>query len=168
MQLLFLRHGVAEPRETWTGDDGQRPLSVQGRKAMERTAAAFVELGIAPQVIVTSPLTRARQTAEIAAQGMGMSDRVVLDARLEPGFDAGALSDILSEHSDCDVVMLVGHEPDFSLIVGRLIGGGRVVCKKGGLARVDVDDGVTGGSAGSAELVWLLPPRDLTRRARAA
>ena len=160
MQLLFLRHGVAEPRETWGDHDERRPLSVPGRKAMERTAATFVELGLTPDVIITSPLTRARQTAEIAARGLGMSDRVVSDPRLEPGFDAEALSDILGEHSGSDVLMLVGHEPDLSLTVGSLIGGGRVVCKKGGLARVDVD----AASPGDGELVWLLPPKDLTRR----
>jgi len=164
MQLLFLRHGVAEPWETWGDDDGERPLSVPGRKAMERAAATFVELGLAPDVIITSPLTRARQTAEIAARGLGMSDRVVSDPRLEPGFDAEALSDILGEHSGSDVLMLVGHEPDLSLTVGSLIGGGRVVCKKGGLARVDVD--VAFPSDG--ELVWLLPPKDLMRRGKTA
>ena len=164
MQLLFLRHGVAEPWETWGDDDGKRPLSAPGRKAMERTAATFVELGLAPDVIITSPLTRARQTAEIAARGLGMSDRVVLDPRLEPGFDAEALSDILGEHRGSEVLMLVGHEPDFSLTVGSLIGGGRVVCKKGGLVRVDVDLA----SAGDGELIWLLPPKDLTRRGKNA
>jgi len=164
MQLLFLRHGVAEPWETWGDDDGERPLSVPGRKAMERAAATFVELGLAPDVIITSPLTRARQTAEIAARGLGMSDRVVSDPRLEPGFDAAALSDILGEHGESDVLMLVGHEPDLSLTVGSLIGGGRVVCKKGGLVRVDVDLA----SAGDGELIWLLPPKDLTRRGKNA
>jgi phosphohistidine phosphatase len=164
MQLLFLRHGVAEPRETWHGDDGVRPLSSQGRKAMERTAATFAELGLAPDLIITSPLIRAHQTAEIAARGLGMSDRVVSDARLEPGFDAEALIGILGQHSESDVLMLVGHEPDFSLTIGRLIGGGRVVCKKGGLARIDV----AVASPGGGELVWLLPPKDLTRRGKAA
>jgi phosphohistidine phosphatase len=164
MQLLFLRHGVAEPWETWGDDDGERPLSAPGRKAMERTAATFVELGLAPDVIITSPLTRARQTAEIAARGLGMNDRIVSDPRLEPGFDAEALSEILGEHSGSDVLMLVGHEPDLSLTVGSLIGGGRVVCKKGGLVRVDVDVA----SPGDGELVWLLPPKDLTRRGKTA
>jgi phosphohistidine phosphatase len=95
---------------------------------------------------------------------LGMSDRVVSDPRLEPGFDAEALTDILGEHSESDILMLVGHEPDFSLTVGSLIGGGRVVCKKGGLARVDV----VGASSGGGELVWLLPPKDLTRRGKTA
>ncbi len=56
--------------------------------------------------------------------------------------------------------MLVGHEPDFSETIAELIGGGRVVCKKGGLARVDVADS----SLDDGELVWLLPPKDLARR----
>ena len=164
MQLLFLRHGIAEPRETWRGGDAERPLTAQGRKAMTRAAATFVELGVSPDLIVTSPLVRARQTGEIAAAGLAMVDRLVRDTRLAPGFDTEALRDILREHGECDVVMLVGHEPDFSSVIARLIGGGRVVCKKGGLARVDVFEATAGGG----ELVWLLPPKDLTRRGAAA
>jgi phosphohistidine phosphatase len=164
MQLLFLRHGVAEPRETWRGSDAERPLTAQGRKAMTRAAAAFAELGVTPDLIVTSPLVRARQTAEIAAAGLAIVDRLVRDTRLAPGFDVEDLRDILHEHGESDIVMLVGHEPDFSSVIARLIGGGRVVCKKGGLARVDVFEATAGGG----ELVWLLPPKDLTRRGAAA
>ena len=160
MEILFLRHGIAEERETWEGDDRARPLTARGRKAMERTAARLAELGIAPELIVTSPLVRARQTAEIAAAGLGMDDRVVEDERLAPGFDAGGLRDLLEDRPVTAAVMLVGHEPDFSEIIAELIGGGRVVCKKGGLARVDVAEL----SFAGGELVWLLPPKDLAGR----
>jgi phosphohistidine phosphatase len=163
MELLFLRHGVAEARETWTGDDRARPLTPQGRKAMARAAKSFAELGLAPELIVTSPLARARQTAEIAAAGLGLSDRLVEDERLAPGFDAAGLADVIAGRGVTGAVMLVGHEPDFSETIAALIGGGRVVCKKGGLARVDVDASLRGG-----ELVWLLPPRDLARRGKGA
>jgi phosphohistidine phosphatase len=160
MEILFLRHGIAEARETWPGDDAARPLTAQGRKAMERTAARFAALGLTPEVIITSPLVRARQTAEIAATGMGLSDRVVEDERLASGFSAARLRSILESRAATGAVMLVGHEPDFSETIAELIGGGRVVCKKGGLARVDVADA----SLEGGELVWLLPPKDLARR----
>jgi phosphohistidine phosphatase len=159
MELLFLRHGVAEARETWTGDDRSRPLTPQGRKAMTRAAKRFAELGLAPDLIVTSPLVRARQTAEIVAAGLGLSDRLVEDDRLAPGFDAARLAGVIEARGVTGAVMLVGHEPDFSETIAELIGGGRVVCKKGGLARVDVDPSLRNG-----ERVWLLPPRDLARR----
>ena len=160
MEILFLRHGIAEARETWEGDDRARPLTGRGRKAMERTAVRLAELGVAPELIVTSPLVRARQTAEIAAAALGMDDRVVEDERLAPGFDAGGLRDLLEDRPVTAAVMLVGHEPDFSEIISELIGGGRVVCKKGGLARVEVAEL----SFAGGELVWLLPPKDLAGR----
>ncbi len=160
MQLLLLRHGVAEPWETWPRSDAERPLTPQGRKAMTRAAAAFAELGLAPDLIITSPLVRARQTAEIVAGKLAAADRLVQDARLEPGFDAAALSDVVAEHRGSDVLMLVGHEPDLSSVIAWLIGGGSVVCKKGGLARVDLVEVAAGGG----ELVWLLPPKELSRR----
>ncbi len=89
-----------------------------------------------------------------------MDDRVVEDERLAPGFDAGGLRDLLEDRPVTAAVMLVGHEPDFSEIIAELIGGGRVVCKKGGLARVDVAEL----SFAGGELVWLLPPKDLAGR----
>jgi len=161
MQLLFLRHGLAEARETWDGDDRARPLTEPGRKAIRRTATCLAELGVVPELVVTSPLARARETAEIAAAGLGVGDRVVEDERLAPGFDAARLRSVLEERHVTGAIMLVGHEPDFGETIAELVGGGRIVCKKGGLARVDVGDaGLRDGA-----LVWLLPPKVLARKA---
>lgn len=157
MRLLFLRHGQAESRETWTGGDDGRPLTAEGRSAMAAEAAFLARLGSAPDVILSSPLTRARETARIFAEGLGVADRLHDDVRLAPGFGPTQLEEILEEHREARTVMLVGHEPDFSLTIGGLVGGAAVVCKKGGLARVDVDP-----ESGAAELVWLLPPKALT------
>ena len=114
----------------------------------------MARLGLRPDLIVTSPLVRAFQTAEIAAQELGLLDRVVVDERLASGFGLPDLSSILGENGGLSSIMLVGHEPDFSMAIGALIGGGDVVCKKGGLARVDADKI----SPGSGVLAWLLPP----------
>ncbi len=157
MRLLFLRHGQAEPRETWTGADEGRPLTAEGRLAMAREATTIARLGLAPDAILTSPLIRAHETAQIVAEGLGMADRLRRDVRLAPGFGPAQMEAILDEHREARTLMLVGHEPDFSLIIGSLVGGAAVVCKKGGLARVDVDP-----ESGAAELVWLLPPKVLT------
>ncbi|HJW76490.1 MAG TPA: histidine phosphatase family protein, partial [Thermoleophilia bacterium] len=91
VRLLFVRHGVAEPRETWPGDDGARPLTAAGRRAMVRAVAAFARLGLRPDMIVTSPLVRARETAAVVAAGLGIDDRLRVDERLAPGFDRGRL-----------------------------------------------------------------------------
>lgn len=154
MKVYFLRHGKAANRAEWAGGDDDRPLTREGEEAMTREAAALRALDLAPDVIVTSPLARARRTAEIVADGLGLRGRLVEDERLAHGFDVHRLAQVLAAHDPADVVMVVGHEPDFSAAVAELIGGGEIVMKKGGLARVDVTAPVAGGG----ELVWLLTP----------
>lgn len=156
MKIFFLRHGAAVERDEWEGDDAARPLTADGRKAMEREAKTIAQLEIEPDIIITSPLARAKETAAIVAGQLKM--KPVEDARLAGDFGANALTQILREHADAQAVMLVGHEPDFSRTIGELIGGGRMHVKKGGLVRVDVD----GASLQPGELVWLIPPKALT------
>jgi phosphohistidine phosphatase len=153
-RVYFLRHGKAMSRGVWSDDDGLRPLTPEGEAEMRREAAALKGLGLAPDVIVTSPLVRARRTAEIVAEALGLQDRLVDDASLAHGFDARALAKVAAAHPDAAQLMVVGHEPDFSAAVSQLIGGGAVVMKKGGLARVDLPDG----SLKRGELAWLLTP----------
>jgi phosphohistidine phosphatase len=153
-RLYFLRHGLAADRGEWMGDDFERPLTSKGQALMAREAAAIALLELKLDLILTSPLVRALQTATIVAETLGMQEQVMTDERLMPGFDMPCLVEMLNEHSDLSALMLVGHEPDFSETISALIGGGRVVCKKGSLARVDLpDDGSLAG-----ELVWLIPP----------
>jgi phosphohistidine phosphatase len=159
MKLYFLRHGLAGSRGRWAGPDSERPLTDEGIARMEREAATLGALGLSLDVIVTSPLVRAYQTAEIIARKVDLLDRLVTDERLAPGFGVRELRGILDDHPGAVAVMLVGHEPDFSLAVGDLIGGGTVAFKKGGLGRVDTSDA----SLGDAELAWLLPPSVLAR-----
>ncbi len=157
MQLFFVRHGRAESRETWEGDDGDRPLTPAGRRAMAREAETFAALGVHPDVILTSPLARARETAEVVAGRLGLEASLSDEPRLAPGFGPAHLREILAERPEAGGVMLVGHEPDFSATIGALVGGAAVVCKKGSLARVDLDS-----EGWQARLVWLLQPRLLT------
>lgn len=159
MRIYFLRHGRAVARAGWRDDDDARPLTEEGEAAMRREAAALAAMGLAPEVIVTSPLARARRTADLVAEALQAADRVVEDARLAHGFDASSLADIVAERAPKRALMVVGHEPDFSATIAELIGGGRVVCKKGGLARVDVE--VVDGRLRSGALVWLLAPVQL-------
>jgi len=154
MKIYFLRHGKAESRSVWQGDDADRPLTAAGEEAVRREVEALRAMDLAPDLIVTSPLARARRTAELVAEGLGLSGRLVEDERLAHGFDAGRLERLLAAHGPAESLMVVGHEPDFSATVAELIGGGEIVMKKGGLARVDVAAPVAGGG----ELVWLLTP----------
>ena len=157
MVVYFLRHGPAGSRSEWEGPDGLRPLTDDGRKAVGRAAEALARAGVVVDAILTSPLVRARQTAEIAAAALGVvHDDLVDDERLAQGFGKAALADILAEHRGQRALMVVGHEPDFSATIADLTGGS-VVMKKAGVARVDLDPAAMRG-----ELVWLLAPRILT------
>jgi phosphohistidine phosphatase len=140
MELYFLRHGLAGERSEWIGHDEDRPLTAAGKAQTAREAAGLSRLGLIPDLILTSPLVRAKQTAEILARALGIPERVGIDEQLSPGFGRKELRQIVSENSGRDKLMLVGHEPDFSKIVGRLIGNAQVVMKKGGLAVVELTD----------------------------
>lgn len=159
MILYFLRHGLAGSRKDWRGDDFLRPLTRKGMKNMVRQADTFADLDLNLDLIITSPLARAFQTADIVADELKLGERLVQDERLSPGFGIDDLEQVLNEHAGAENLMLVGHEPDFSQTISALIGGCRVVCKKGGLARVDIfsTDPLQG------ELVWLIPPGVMIR-----
>ena len=154
MRVYFLRHGKAEDRAAWQGRDADRPLTAEGAEELRREAKRLRAMDLGLDVIVTSPLARARATAEIVAAELGLGGSLVEDERLAPGFDLGRLEQVLAAHGRAGAIMLVGHEPDFGETIAELIGGGDVVMKKGGLARVDV----TAPAAGGGRLVWLLTP----------
>ena len=158
LQLFFLRHGKAWSRADWREDDGLRPLTAAGEALMHAEGRAMKAMGLAPEVIVTSPLARARRTAEVVAEELGMSARLVGDSRLAQGFDARRLAEIVAREAAAASLMVVGHEPDLSATVAELTGGGRVDFKKGSLARVDV----TGPQLDNGILAWLLTPAQIT------
>jgi phosphohistidine phosphatase len=159
MIVYFLRHGLAEDRDTWKEDDDLRPLTDKGKLQMERVAEAISDLAPDLDAIITSPLVRARQTALIIAKKLEMEESLVEDGRLSPGFGLAELGEIINEQSGAEGLILVGHEPDFSLTISQVIGGGRLVCKKGGVARVDL----IALDPPQGELVWLLPPKIFSR-----
>jgi phosphohistidine phosphatase len=155
MKLYFLRHGIAaDVGPEGTGDAG-RPLTEEGIAAMRAEARGLRRLGVRLDVLLSSPLVRARQTAEIVARELNLQTE--LAETLSPGCDVKRLLDLLEAHRDAQAVMVVGHEPDFSDMAGALAGGARLRLKKGGLARVDLDEGM----AGTSTLAWLLTPRAL-------
>ncbi len=159
MKLYFLRHGLAKDRQDWKRDDSERPLTEEGQERMQRTAATIAGLELALDAILTSPLMRAHQTASIVAAALHAKDRLIVDNRLGAEFGIDRLAEILRDHPDSGSLMLVGHEPGMSETISAIIGGGRIVCKKGGLACVKLDHP----SSLRGELLWLLPPRLLPR-----
>jgi phosphohistidine phosphatase len=161
MELYFLRHGkAAEPGSAGAGDDFSRALTERGIDELEAEAAALEFLGFKPDVILTSPLIRAKHTAEIVAKRLGLKKRLIVAEPLSSGCDLERLRQLLAHYSNAEKVLLVGHEPDFSAMIGELIGGGAasVEIKKASLAAVKVNRSVR---PGGGTLRWLLPPRVL-------
>ena len=157
MKLFFLRHGLAADRREWKGSDAERPLTKDGMERMKRSAAMIAGLGLELDAILSSPLTRARQTASIVAEALDAQNKLLVDGRLGAGFDKDALAEILRDHASSESLMLVGHEPGLSATISALIGGGRIMCKKGGLVCVNLPEP----ASLQGELLWLIPPRIL-------
>jgi phosphohistidine phosphatase len=152
MELFFLRHGIAADQgPAGTGDAG-RPLTKEGAAKMRAEARGLRRLGVRLDALLSSPLVRAHQTAEIVARELGME--LQLADALAPGCTVVRLLELLGQHRDAEQVMVVGHEPDFSTMIGDLTGGSRMLVKKGGLGRVTLETMGQGGGT----LTWLLPP----------
>ena len=152
-ELYLLRHAHAGDPEGWTGDDAARPLSAKGEGQAERLGAFLGSVGFRPDAIVSSPKIRARQTAEIVAGYLGVDVR--LDDRLAGAFDPATVDAILADIGNPSRPVLVGHDPDFSQLLGWLVGADGLTMKKGAFARVDVKGAV---AAGGGALRWLVPP----------
>ena len=149
MQLYFLRHGEAD-WPGWTKPDDERPLTDFGKKEVRQVGKFLNRLKAKPDLIVTSPLPRALQTAEAAAEQL--ETKLCQDEALEPGFGIGELSAVLKRYPS-KVLMLVGHEPDFSSVISALTGG-FIKMSKAGVALIDVDPETEKG-----RLLWLFPPK---------
>jgi phosphohistidine phosphatase len=160
MDLYFLRHGLAGHSSQWEGDDWERPLTEEGRARLRQEGETMARLELVPALVLSSPLLRALETAQIVAQYLTNAPRVSVDKRLAPGFGPEQLAQILEAYAGSPSLMLVGHEPDFSATIGHLIGEGRVVCKKGGLAWVELPDLRTL----RGQLIALIPPTMLAGR----
>jgi phosphohistidine phosphatase len=157
VKLYFLRHGQAGDRQDWRGDDFYRPLTTDGIRRMEREAKRIDDMDLGLDVIITSPLVRAKQTAEIVTKELKMKDRLIEDHTLGLDFDFECLRNVIANHRDKNAIMLVGHEPSMSRTIAQLVGGARLQLKKGGLAYVEL----ASPSSGTGELIWLIPPKVL-------
>ncbi|HEX5040591.1 MAG TPA: histidine phosphatase family protein [Candidatus Limnocylindria bacterium] len=151
MILYFLRHGKAgQPRDT---NDDARELTNKGRDALRDAAPLWQRLNLRPDVVLTSPLPRAAQTAELFCEAMGGTP--IEDDRLRPGASWGDLARAMADHPDARRVMFVGHEPDLSSAIVELSGASSVRMRKGGIACLEFY-GIP--EPGSGEIAWLLDP----------
>jgi phosphohistidine phosphatase len=158
-ELYLIRHGVAEERgEAWP-DDAKRPLSEEGMTRMRKSIRGLAGLDVTVDVILSSPLVRTKQTAEIVAAGLDPRPPIVVVESLAPGGAPPAILADLEKHARKARVGIVGHEPGIGELAARLIGSRHAVqFKKGAICRIDVDDLPP---AGPGELRWFLPPKFL-------
>ena len=166
MDLYLLRHGVAVQRGTpGYKNDRLRPLTPDGRRRLDAVARGIKRLGVSFDVIFSSPLVRARETAELIARGLGLDRHVSTSPHLAPDADTGRLlvevETMLSRTSAS--VLLVGHEPDLSRLASVLVfgeEGGMIKLRKGGLVKLTAAEWRRGRRA---RLEALLTPEQLQR-----
>jgi phosphohistidine phosphatase len=152
-QLWLLRHAEAEPHGS--REDSARRLTERGERQARAAGRALLALGVTFEAVLYSPKARARGTAQLALEEWEPQARECAQVHepLAGGFDAAAARDALSSLSADGRLLIIGHEPDLSGVVGELTGG-RTDFKKGGIAAVRLE-----GAGG--ELTVLLRPREV-------
>jgi phosphohistidine phosphatase len=160
MQLLIIRHAIAEElTEGSKKTDEERELTSEGRKRMRRVAkqlSRMVRIGR----LGSSPLVRARETAEIVADAQGKLEIGLVEA-LRPGSDPQGLVAWLESMAKEEVVAIVGHEPHLSTIATWFISGrgeSHIELRKGGACLIEFQDAP---QSGAGMLRWLLTPKQL-------
>jgi phosphohistidine phosphatase len=158
-ELYLIRHGLAATRgEAWP-DDSKRPLTEQGVSRLKKSVRGLTRIGVTLDVILTSPLLRARQSAEILAAAFNPRPHVVHVEALAPGGSHAAVLLELEKHARRQAIAVVGHEPNLGEFAARLIGTRHPLeFKKGAVCRIDVD---VLPPEGPGNLRWFLTPRML-------
>jgi phosphohistidine phosphatase len=162
MKLYLVRHAIAEDAAEYE-DDSLRPLTEKGREKMKKIAAALRELGVAPDLIVSSPYLRASQTAAILAKELKYKEELAYSDSLVPMGEPDVMIGEINEKYSVDELMLVGHEPSLSALAGVLLAGNAEIAlnfKKGGVCCLAVDDLRYDRKAA---LEWLMTPKIATR-----
>lgn len=121
MKLILVRHAAAIERSSG-GADELRYLTPEGRAFFRKTARTLGKKGLAPEAILTSPLLRAVQTADILAESLDYSGPLAALEALAPGFDLDRLARVLADYRQAGELVIVGHEPDLSELVVALLG----------------------------------------------
>jgi phosphohistidine phosphatase len=164
MDIFLLRHGIAADRDpAQFPDDSLRPLIPRGERKLLRVCEAMQEMELSFDLILSSPFLRARRTAEIAAEALGLGDALRFDDELAPEGDPARLIEHVNGMSpEPRRLLLVGHEPYLSRLISVLTTGGGelgIELKKGGLAGLEAQQRLAFGSC--AVLKWLLTPRQM-------
>ena len=163
MNLYILRHGIAvEPGTPGFDNDSERPLIPKGERRLRAAAAAMRKMELSFDLILSSPLLRAKQTAEIIAGELKLKKRLQFSDALAPG---GSMKDLIWQLKEwrpaLENVLLVGHEPSLSRLIALLVSGNEgaaIEMKKGGLCKLETESPQAGRCA---KLAWLLTPSQM-------
>jgi phosphohistidine phosphatase len=163
LELYLVRHAVAALRGPEYPDDAVRPLTPEGIDKCRHAVMGLRELGVALDLVLTSPYTRAQETASLVAAGLRPKPRVTVVEALAPGHRPAQVMAAVESHAQAgrnvSRIALVGHEPDLGELAARLLGAkGVIAFKKGAVCRIDVDRAMP---LGPGTLRWFLPPRAL-------
>jgi phosphohistidine phosphatase len=165
LDIYLVRHAIAAERGPKYPDDRKRPLTPDGIKRFKDAVAGLVSFGIELDVILTSPLTRAEETATLLSVGLSKRAPVETLEALAPGGKFAAIVDAVSKQARRHRrrIALVGHEPDLGETTARWLGArGQIAFRKGAVCALEVDSATP---AGPATLQWFLPPRAMRRLA---
>ncbi|HET7103505.1 MAG TPA: phosphohistidine phosphatase SixA [Terracidiphilus sp.] len=155
MNLYLMRHANAGVSRGNPAVDSKRALVKEGKEQCILMARLLSALKVQIDVIVSSPLKRAMQTAQFVGTEMGYDARVEVSPALAPDADFADFQAMLAQYAECDGVLVVGHNPNLFTFLGRLItgnGGAAVRMRKCAVARIDMD-------RHPPLLKWLIDPR---------
>lgn len=158
MRVYIVRHGIAVPHGSPGVAEDDRPLTPEGISKMEKAARGLKAIEVEPEIILTSPLPRARQTAEIVARALPGNIPVKNIAALAPDGRRADLYRELAAQNSVESVMLVGHQPSLGEVAGEIAWGSPehyLELKKGGACAIDIEE-LRAKPRGT--LVWLLNP----------
>ncbi len=160
MQIYIIRHGKAldhhDPRAT---SDEMRWLVDEGRDEVSMMAALLARLGVRPDLVLSSPLVRARQTAEIIADELGVAAGVTLSDELAPGGSPAGVIEAILRHGKARHVVAAGHMPGVARLAGYLLHqdpGSGFGFQTGAIARIELPDDDL--APGAGRLRWMIPP----------
>jgi len=155
MFVYFVRHASAGQHKADPAKDEKRPLDNDGIEQCNTVGRGLAALDTHVDLILSSPLKRASQTASLVANELAYEDKIVLTPALRPDSTYAKFTALLDEYARHEAIMVVGHNPNLSEFLGRVIGGGGragIELKKGAVARVEVD-------RRRGILDWMLTPK---------
>lgn len=158
MRLYIVRHGIALPHGTPGVAEDDRPLTKEGIKKMQQAADGMRAIDCVPEAILTSPLPRAKQTAEILLEALGKQIPLVLTDALAPTGNRQDVYREIRKRQNSQSLMLVGHQPSLGEIAGEIAWGSSehyIELKKGGVCALEVDAATV---SPRGALLWLLTP----------